>query len=583
MSDPNDDDDDAAPLPTLDDARVVLKKTWGHPDFRPVQVPAMEAILSGVDVLATMSTGSGKTILFQVPALMRTGVTIVVTPLIALMNDQVANAKAVGIKAECIHSNQSEDAQAKAVSRVERGKAKLLYVSPERLVTKSFRSLLGEIDVSLIAIDEAHSISRDGGSFRPHYRSIPQIYPLCKSRPQVLAVTATATPAVSAEIRQSLEMGDDAVILLGDPTRPNISYDVIAPRYKAEIDTLVQLARPWGGQDGRYLVYTPTRKMTEECAKALSDLGGWPEEEVGFYHAGLKPASRRGEMQAAFKDSRVRIMCCTNAFGMGIDLPDIRAVVHMGIAESLEGYAQEIGRCGRDGLQSRAILLDTEHGRNIRRILHESSYPPWTLYQAVWDLLCAQPCGETLCWTGERIASMVADGIAKRGAPRPFITGSSVNSVLNGLYRNQLVERRDLPPSTTITFNRMRLRREALDGKRAMIAAAMLEEAEQGAQGAVWSITNSEVTERFGMNPVAFKSQLARIGANMETWDVEKTFRMKSTRVDSRAHGQPLSLLLNPAEITAAGAAALARLKAMVDYTRAADRAGCIKNYFTKE
>lgn len=322
----------------------ILKEYWGYDSFRPKQEDIVCAALDGRDVLAILPTGGGKSVCFQVPALMREGIAIVVTPLIALMKDQVQNLNSRGIKALCVNAGMSRREVDLTLNNAAYGDFKFLYVSPERLGTQLFQNYLQAMNVSYIVVDEAHCISQWGYDFRPDYLQIGRIREMVDA--PVIALTATATPQVAEDIMDRLGFKEKCLIKSGFE-RPNLSYIV-----RRTEDKLGQLLSICNGVPGTGIVYVRNRKKTEELAAFLASKG----ISSSFYHAGLGPDSR-SDRQARWKDGRIRVMVCTNAFGMGIDKPDVRFVVHFDVPDSPEAYFQEAGRGGRDGKRSFAALL----------------------------------------------------------------------------------------------------------------------------------------------------------------------------------------------------------------------------------
>ena len=337
----------------------VLKAYWGYDSFRPKQEEIVRAALDRKDVLAILPTGGGKSVCFQVPAMMKEGIAIVVTPLIALMKDQVQNLNDRGIKALCVNAGMGRREVDLALNNAAYGDFKFLYVSPERLGTSLFRSYLQEMNVSFIVVDEAHCISQWGYDFRPDYLQIGQLRELVDA--PVIALTATATPDVAGDIMLRLGFEEKCLIKSGFE-RPNLSYIV----RRCE-DKLGQLLNICTGVSGTGIVYVRSRKKTEELASFLAANG----VSSSFYHAGLGPDSR-SDRQARWKSGNIRVMVCTNAFGMGIDKPDVRFVVHFDVPDSPEAYFQEAGRGGRDGKRSFAVTLwnssDTKRLRQIASV-----------------------------------------------------------------------------------------------------------------------------------------------------------------------------------------------------------------------
>ncbi|MFY0253501.1 ATP-dependent DNA helicase RecQ [Chitinophaga sp. 30R24] len=327
---------------------AILQQFWGYHQFRPLQEDIINAILAGQDTLALLPTGGGKSICFQVPAMMKPGLCLVVTPLIALMKDQVANLKKRGITAYAIYSGMPFQEVERVLEAARRGGCKFLYVSPERLQSKLFQTYCDGLPVNLIAVDEAHCISQWGYDFRPAYLQIADIRSFFPEAP-VLALTASATPRVQTDICDKLLM-QEARVFSKSFARANLSYSVLEETTK--VDKLKHLL---DRVPGCGIVYCRNRKRTKEIASLL-ELQGIP---ASYYHAGLPPAERAAR-QEAWINNETRIMVCTNAFGMGIDKPDVRIVVHYDVPDSLEAYYQEAGRAGRDEKKAYAVLLYNE-------------------------------------------------------------------------------------------------------------------------------------------------------------------------------------------------------------------------------
>ncbi len=333
-----------------------LQKYWGYDSFRPKQEDIVRTALEGRDVLAILPTGGGKSVCFQVPAMMKEGIAIVVTPLIALMKDQVQNLNDRGVKALCVNAGMGRREVDLALNNAAYGDFKFLYVSPERLGTTLFRSYLQEMNVSFIVVDEAHCISQWGYDFRPDYLQIGKLRDLVDA--PVIALTATATPQVADDIMDRLCFEEKCLIKSGFE-RPNLSYIV-----RRSEDKLGQMLNICSSVDGTGIVYVRSRKKTEELAAFLSANG----ISSSFYHAGLGPDSR-SDRQAKWKSGEIRVMVCTNAFGMGIDKPDVRFVIHFDVPDSPEAYFQEAGRGGRDGKRSFAVTIwNASDTRRLKQI-----------------------------------------------------------------------------------------------------------------------------------------------------------------------------------------------------------------------
>ena len=329
------------------DKYTALKTYFGHTAFRPGQEAVIDALLAGRDVLAVMPTGAGKSACYQIPAVLRRGVTLVVSPLISLMQDQVAALREAGIPAACIHSGQAEETYREIVSSALGGAFRILYVAPERLETDSFLHLALRLDVGLVAVDEAHCVSQWGQDFRPSYLKIADFLARLPRRPVVGAFTATATEQVKADIAALLGLRDPLTLTTGFD-RPNLYFAVARPRDKERYVEEYILDHP--GKSG--IVYCATRKSVESLCRQLR-AAGIPATR---YHAGLE-AGERQKNQEDFVYDRRRVMVATNAFGMGIDKSNVSFVLHYNMPKNLENYYQEAGRAGRDGEKAECILL----------------------------------------------------------------------------------------------------------------------------------------------------------------------------------------------------------------------------------
>ncbi|MEI8048904.1 MAG: ATP-dependent DNA helicase RecQ [Bacteroidota bacterium] len=357
----------------------ILKEYWGFDSFRPLQEDIINSVLQGNDTLALLPTGGGKSICFQVPALCKDGLCLVVTPLIALMTDQVENLKKHGIVAVEMHSGMHPREIEMAFEKCADGRAKFLYLSPERLETRKFREMLRGINVTLIAVDEAHCISQWGYDFRPPYLRIADVKDIFPDIP-ILALTATAVPRVVDDIQLKLEFRKNNVFSKSF-VRSNLAYVV-----SREDDKIKKLLRICNGVKGCGIIYVRNRRLTKEIAELLT-FNGIP---ANFYHAGLEPAIRLAR-QHDWMQNRTRIIVATNAFGMGIDKPDVRLVIHLDLPDTLEAYYQEAGRVGRDGEKSYAVMLFNNHDIVNSRHHLELAWPePETIrqvYQALGNFL----------------------------------------------------------------------------------------------------------------------------------------------------------------------------------------------------
>ena len=325
----------------------ILERYFGYRAFRPGQEEVVRQLLQGRDVLSVMPTGAGKSICFQVPALCLEGITLVVSPLISLMKDQVGALLQAGVKAAYLNSSLTERQFGLALRNARQGMYKIIYAAPERLETESFLEFARNAEISLLAVDEAHCISQWGQDFRPSYLNIPQFVKALPRRPVVGAFTATATPQVREDIVRSLELQDPFSLVSGFD-RPNLFFQVDVPKSKKE--ALLRFLASRREESG--IVYCATRRTVEEICTFLQERGF----SAGRYHAGLESGERQSS-QEDFSYGRTRLMVATNAFGMGIDKSDVRFVVHYNMPKDVESYYQEAGRAGRDGEEARCLLL----------------------------------------------------------------------------------------------------------------------------------------------------------------------------------------------------------------------------------
>ncbi|MFO0728437.1 MAG: RecQ family ATP-dependent DNA helicase [Myxococcota bacterium] len=358
--------------PTTADAERVLKEQFGHSAFRPGQDEIIERVLGGVPVLAVMPTGSGKSLCYQLPALLFDGLTVVVSPLIALMNDQVIALKERGIAAAAWTSAESEESRRQILRDVQRRALKLLYVAPERFRSGQVAELIAG-RVALFAIDEAHCISEWGHDFRPDYARLGAV--IDEVRPErVIALTATATAEVRADILRSLALDGAEEVVTGFD-RPNLALSVIEAKsgvgkQRAAIEAIERWIGKAGDRGGVAIVYAATRRRSEEVRDELEESG----LKAAVYHAGLDP-ERRSRAQAAFLEGKVDVIVATTAFGMGVDKANVRVVVHHDVPSSLEGYYQEVGRAGRDGAPAAGVLLWDPADLRFANMRLESSCP----------------------------------------------------------------------------------------------------------------------------------------------------------------------------------------------------------------
>ena len=440
--------------PTMSQARAVLQQYFGYTDFRPPQLPAVEAVLSRRDAVIVLPTGGGKSICFQVPALCFSRLTVVVSPLISLMADQVQALERRNVAATFLNSTLPPDETVARVERIRRGEVRLLYVAPERLAVGSTASLLREVGVDLLVIDEAHCVSEWGQDFRPSYLRLAAVRREIGD-PQTVALTATATPGVRRDIARLLELLDPEVII-GGFDRPNLTFRVQniptdAARHQAMVSRLRGVGDP-------VVVYAATRRQVEQVARMLSS----GRVSAVAYHAGLSP-ERRARAQEQFMGGAAQVIVATNAFGMGIDKPDVRLVLHYLHSGSLEDYYQEAGRAGRDGAASDCLLLFNPNDRHVHDRMREHGNVPGELLRNVWMVLATLSQGRRPVPLDERfIVSRLGDGVQTQSVA----TALSIleqRDVLASVSRPDVVRLRVLASSLRVECERASLTPAARD------------------------------------------------------------------------------------------------------------------------
>ena len=413
---------------SIADALRSLHEHFGFDDFREGQREVIAAVLGGKDAVVVMPTGSGKSLCYQLPALMLDGATLVVSPLIALMKDQVDALHARQLPATFINSSIPEREQWSRIEALRHGEFKLVYVAPERFRSSRFLDALRSVSVSLFAVDEAHCISTWGHDFRPDYLRLKNVIPLL-GKPQTLALTATATPYVRSDIIEQLGLLKPETFVSGFD-RPNLAIDVV--HTEKEREKVARIKRLATTSNGSGIIYASTRKAVEQVTSQLRELG----LNASAYHAGLSDPARV-KAQEEFMAGRTQMIVATNAFGMGIDKPDIRFVAHYQMPGSIEAYYQEIGRAGRDGLPSSCVLLFNYADKNTHDFFIEGSYPTADLARSIYDALVS---------TGLKRIELSAAEIAKRAGARNEMAVQSSLYLLERaghIARSAINERRD--------------------------------------------------------------------------------------------------------------------------------------------
>ena len=386
----------------LEEAREVLRRHWGYPDFRPGQDQAVRNVLAGADSLTIMPTGGGKSLCYQVPAMMLPGLTVVVSPLISLMKDQVDSLARVGLPATFINSSLSPDEMSMRMMAAESGQLKLLYVAPERFDGERFIRRLAAMDVSLLAIDEAHCVSEWGHDFRPSYLRLGEVRHALGD-PPIAALTATATEEVRRDIVRQLSLRDAATLVTGFDRR-NLVWHVLRAKNDSEKDRL--LLKLLRGREGSAIVYASTRKNVDALTALLRGTG---IDAVG-YHAGIQDLERK-RIQERFMSGAAQVVVATNAFGMGIDKRDVRIVVHYNMPGNLEAYYQEAGRAGRDGGPSDCVLLHSYADRFTHEFFIETANPPRRAVEAMMDTLRGGADASGVCSVGLVELGRIVPGI----------------------------------------------------------------------------------------------------------------------------------------------------------------------------
>ncbi|HUG80922.1 MAG TPA: ATP-dependent DNA helicase RecQ [Bryobacterales bacterium] len=390
----------------------LLHSAFGHEGFRPYQRDVCESVANGRDVLLVMPTGAGKSLCYQLPGLARPGVTLVISPLIALMEDQVAKLRQLGLRADRIHSGRSRDESRQVCFAYLRGQIDYLYIAPERLAVPGFPEMLAKRTPALVAVDEAHCISQWGHDFRPEYRRLGERIPTLRPAP-VIALTATATPLVQRDIVEQLGLSNAHLCIHGF-RRENIAIEIVEAPPSIRGDKTLELLEDPSRRPA--IVYSASRKNADALAAELKH-----HFPAAPYHAGMM-ADDRDVVQDGFLKGRFEVIVATIAFGMGVDKPDIRTIIHTALPSSLEGYYQEIGRAGRDGKPSRAVLMYSWADRRTHEFFWDRDYPDSSHLRRLWNLLGSEP------QTNEQLfARMTADDLVfEKSLEKLWIHGGAV-------------------------------------------------------------------------------------------------------------------------------------------------------------
>lgn len=547
--------------------RIIVKKYWGYDTFRPGQAETLEPLLSGRDAFAVAPTGSGKSLVFQAAALALPGTALIISPLIALMLDQVKNAKEKGIAAGFINSSMDENELRTTLRDFEQNKFKIFYVSPERLALPKFRAAVANsgVVVSMVAVDECHCVSRTV-DYRPAYARIHDfVNTLRKTKPDVLvlATTATATLDMEEEIAAGCALRPGYARIWRAPVRPEITLSVKRPHPKMGWSTMADVVKSLDLND-KHLVYTPSRGGAEKAMEIVSQQTGIGLDRMAVYHAGLLP-DQRTNVQEAFTSGPVRVVFATCAFGMGIDIPNIRTVIHFGIPGSLEDYTQEIGRAGRDGKQSRAILLCSgkdDPSVKLREMFIESGHPPFTMYEKVWAYVnAALPDGGVMAKSGEVIVKeMFNQGLIEGHMTEGALRGmsSTILQVLSNMEAAGLVRR-------TFADGYMEITRTA-DLNTVSIDNGLMQRvvdwlAEQESDD--FAFNRHTVCAALKISELVFQNTLKKLAAS-KLIATSAAYKGKLTYL--LLPGVDLSTVLNATEIDKRHQDAVARLNVMVRY-----------------
>lgn len=553
--------------PTIENIREIVKETWGYDSFRAGQEETITPVLEGRDALAVLPTGAGKSLIFQSLAIAMQGTMIVVTPLIALMVDQVKNANERGIKATYLNSTLSESEMATRLAGFAQGKYKLLYVAPERLNLPRFMQVCAQVHISVVAVDECHCVSRML-DYRPAYGYVDDfIAHLRKKRDvRVVAVTATATLEMEQDIAAGCLLTPGYARVWRSPIRPEVQMSVVSG-FHSPWNAVLNVVKGFDLK-ARHIVYTPSRTGAEKLREMTVQSTNIPPTACAHYHAGLEPAMR-ASVQEGFTSGEIRVIFATCAFGMGVDIPDIRTVVHFGIPASVEDYTQEIGRAGRDGITSRAILVCSgpdDYSVGIRRSLIACNNPSWQTHEAIWKYLHDKMEPNTmLARSGESIATdMATSGYLPTIANNDSAIrgmGGSILQVLSNMEAKGLVSRSLL--GAWVQVRRLESMATAdIDNVQQTRVIEWINEQEDDAFG----FDRAEVARKLAVSELVFERTIRALVTG-NCLEVDKPYKGKATRI--LLYGATLADVMSQAEIEGRHAQAMERLEIMLRYMKA--------------
>jgi RecQ family ATP-dependent DNA helicase len=557
----------------MGNALAIFKEKWGYDSFRPAQEAVISKALEGQDVLAVLATGYGKSACFQIPALTMPGCAIVISPLIALMKDQTDDCLAKGIPASFVNSHISEREMGERIAGLVRGDYKVFYVAPERLKMASFKQALQDAEINYFVIDEAHCASRWGHDFRPSYSRICETVRMLEARgnrPPVIAVTATATHEIEGDLARSLGLKDRYARIVGDPVRTNFNYSVMTGNAFHNIKTIT---RDWK-LDNRYIIYTSTRKVAEIVSSIVAEV--FNPASVGHYHAGMTKDARN-QIQDRFKSGEVPIVVATSAFGMGIDVPNIRGVVHFGIPSSIEDYSQQSGRAGRDGKPADIILLADKKGEEVQRFFLDIANPNVATLQTVWTWLLSQE--------GKISKSAKGMSIEIQRDMGCRISDAQISSVLSIMDSNGIIKRTYAQKRTPIQIYPSKLRR-VIKGEANMrpnivrLARLLWDEAGLATvQGIVpLAINKPSLSKQVGVT-TATLGALLKILHEQGFLSVGNTYTGKITE-PLRRDALDVKDILPISKLVAKCERDTRRLNAMISYMYSPDPVGLLREYF---